>query len=29
MSYAAIMGFRTDTNLTLDNYSWLGGIFCK
>lgn len=28
MSYAAVMGFRQDTDITLADYSWLGGIFC-
>jgi hypothetical protein len=29
MSYAVVMGFRTDTHITLDQYAWLGSIFCK
>lgn len=28
MSYAAVMGFREDTGLSLSDYSWLGSIFC-
>ncbi|GFZ44886.1 Uncharacterized transporter [Saitozyma sp. JCM 24511] len=27
MSYAVVMGFRTDTHITLDQYAWLGSIF--
>jgi ACS family allantoate permease-like MFS transporter len=28
MSYAVVMGFRTDTHISLDQYAWLGSIFC-
>jgi hypothetical protein len=27
LSYASIMGLRTDTNLTGGQYSWLGSMF--
>jgi ACS family allantoate permease-like MFS transporter len=29
MSYASVMGFQKDCNLTPSQYSWLGSIVCK